>query len=283
MPEHSGVTPLADPGLADYHCHPDYSIDARGTVEEFCEAALKRNLAEICFTTHYDANPLSESGVGFIRVDGKMLPVSPDNLGPYVDHVRRAADHYYPLGLSVKLGIEIGWFHGCEEIVEELLGRYKFDHILCGIHELDNICFCCSGSFQKSFSRYSAEEMVEAYFSQAISASRSGLFDCLAHLEYYLKYGLEYYGEGIRAAGRRHFEALFKALIESGTALEVNTAGIRHGLGEYYPGMAMTNDARRAGVNVGHLGSDAHRPDQVGFEFEAASALVPHPVWWHED
>ncbi len=283
MPEHGGVIPLAEPGLADYHCHPDYSIDARGTVEEFCEAALKRNLAEICFTTHYDANPLSESGAGFIRVDGKMLPVSPDNLVPYVDHVRRAADHYYPLGLSVKLGIEIGWFPGCEEMVEGLLGRYEFDHVLCGIHELDNICFCCRGSFQKSFSRYSAEEVVESCFSQAISAARSGLFDCLAHLEYYLKYGLEYYGEGIRDAGRRHFEVLFKALVESGTALEVNTAGIRHGLGEYYPGMAMTNDAGRAGVNVGYLGSDAHRPDQVGFEFEAASALVPHPIWWHED
>jgi histidinol phosphatase-like PHP family hydrolase len=39
--------------------------------------------------------------------------------------------------------------------------------------------------------------------------------------------------------------------------------------------MEIINAARRAGVDVIHLGSDAHAPEQVGADFEEASMLVP--------
>ena len=43
--------------LPDYHVHPDFSFDAKGTIDEFCETAIKKGLTEICFTTHYDTDP----------------------------------------------------------------------------------------------------------------------------------------------------------------------------------------------------------------------------------
>jgi len=106
--ENHGLTPLPTPGLADYHCHCNYSIDADGGIEEYCEAALQRNLAEICFTTHYDTNPATSSTDAFIRIGGENRPATPVSLEPYVADVRRAHDRFYPMGLSVKLGIEIG-------------------------------------------------------------------------------------------------------------------------------------------------------------------------------
>src|SRR3972149_140557 len=88
MPEKKSVTPLQISGLSDMHCHCDFSIDALGTIEEYCDAALERGLAEICFTTHYDANPRSEDGkASFISVGGKRKPATIDNLVPYVEHV----------------------------------------------------------------------------------------------------------------------------------------------------------------------------------------------------
>ncbi len=38
--------------------------------------------------------------------------------------------------------------------------------------------------------------------------------------------------------------------------------------------MAIINAARRAGVRVSALGSDAHNPDQLAFDFENAAQLV---------
>ena len=269
------LTPIHIEGVTDYHVHCDYSIDAEGTIEEYCEAAIKRNLAEICFTTHYDANPDSGGAAEYIMIAGKKKPVNPDNLAPYVDHVLVAGERFYSRGLSVRLGLEMGWYPGCEETVELLKDRYNFDYLLCGMHELDNVCFSSRYTFEKCFSRFGVEEMASRYFKQLTQAAATGLFDNIAHVDYYLKYGRKFYGEVIEHAHRPYLDDLFRALAENGTGLEVNTAGIRQGGAEYYPRMELINAAKKAGVKVTQLGSDAHRPNQVGYDFEAAVALVP--------
>jgi histidinol-phosphatase (PHP family) len=71
--------------------------------------------------------------------------------------------------------------------------------------------------------------------------------------------------------------------VESGTALEINTSGMRHGMNHYFPPVDVVNAAKKAGVAVTYLGSDAHRPEQVAFEFEAASSLVPSAISVCED
>lgn len=271
--ERRELTPLPQPGLGDYHCHCNYSVDAEGSIDEYCEAALRRGLAEICFTTHYDTSPAAGLSDCFIRISGENKPVNPDNLEPYVADVRRAKQKFYPLGLAVKLGVEIGWWEGCAESVAKLKERYLFDHVLCGIHEVDNLCIC-SRKFAEHFKDYTAEKLVRRYFQQTVQAARSGLFDAIAHLGYYVRFGRAQFGQAIETAHGPYLDELFNALKATGTALEINTSAIRHGFHEYYPSMAIVNEARKAGVAVPFLGSDAHKPEQVGLHFEAAAALV---------
>jgi len=278
LPELKPIEPLLILGISDYHCHCDFSTDAEGSVDDYCRAAIERNLVEICFTTHYDGSQDGISSDEFIRIDGDLHPVSPDNLAPYVDVVRQAQDDYYPLGLSVKLGIEFGWYEGCEEAALRLKERFNFDYFLCGIHSLDNLCFWRHGANKGCFDVYSLEEFAERYFDQVIKAARSGLFDTIAHLDYYKRKAYSHYGDAVADIHRNYLPDVFRALIESGTSLEVNTAGVRHGLKEYYPRVDIINAAKKAGVDVANLGSDAHHPSQVGFDFEAAAALVPSRV-----
>ncbi len=278
MPEQPKIVPLTQPGVADYHCHPNYSVDAEGTIEEYCEAALKRNLAEICFTTHFDIVPEQHSGVECIVVEGKKLPTSVENLEPYVDHVLRANEEYFPLGVAVKLGVEFGWYPGCEETVLRLQERYDFDYFLCGIHELDGVPICAREHVEPCFSRFGPDEAVAKYFREVLAAVKTGLFDSVAHMEYYRRYGSDYYGKDLSLAFKPYAEELFRALVETDTCVEINTSGIRHGNGHYYPGMAFVNDARRAGVDVKFLGSDSHHPSQVGLDFEAAAMLIPNLI-----
>ncbi|MFZ5979487.1 MAG: histidinol-phosphatase HisJ family protein [Candidatus Zixiibacteriota bacterium] len=285
MPENYQIKPLYSTGLADYHCHPNYSVDAVGTIDEYCEAARSRNLVEICFTTHFDTNPDSigdEDNVIVVR--GEKLPATVDNLAVYVEDVRWAHDKYYPLGLSVKLGVEVGWYPGCEKIVTALKERYDFDHVLCGIHELNNVCFCCRNRYEKCFAGFdSMAAMLEAYFREVAAAARTGLFDCIAHFDYYKKYGEKHYGAEINSGWEPYAEDIFAVLKRSETALEVNTAGLRKGNNDYYPAIKIVNAARKAGVTVAFLGSDAHAPNEIGYDFDAASALVPPDICLNED
>jgi len=142
----------------------------------------------------------------------------------------------------------MGWYDGCQDLVRQLKDRYNFDYVLCGIHELDNICFCCSNSYEKCFSRLTPEQVAEKYFSQVLAAARTGLFDTIAHLAYYLRAGLDYFGPDIRDAHRPFLPETFDALIASNTAIEINTSALRHGLNGYYPPMEIINAAKKAGV-----------------------------------
>ena len=278
MSDQPHLEPLPVAGAADYHVHCDYSVDAEGSIDDYCQAALQRNLSEICFTTHYDSNPNTGSGevhVNSIRVNGIARPVHPDLLAPYVDDVHRAQETYLPGGLSVKLGIEYGWYPGCEESVVRLKERYPFDYVLCGIHELEDICLCCQGSYERCFARYSAQEMAARYYEQVITAIRSNLFDAIAHLDYYKKYGERVYGAVVHELYGPYLADVAAALKDTGTVLEINTSALRKGLDDYFPSVKVINEARRLGATVDRLGSDAHTPKDVGFDFEAATALAP--------
>ncbi|MFZ1685591.1 MAG: histidinol-phosphatase [Candidatus Zixiibacteriota bacterium] len=282
MPEPT-ITPLAIEGLSDHHCHCDYSVDAVGTIDDYCQAALKRNLAEICFTTHYDANPQTIDEAGFISVNGERVRVGIEPLNFYAADVERAREKYYPLGLSVLLGLEFGWYPGCEEEALKVKRSFPFDYFLVGVHEIDDICYCCSDTYEKCFSRFGIEEMAEKYFAQVIDAAKSGVFNTIAHLDYYRKYGEKVYGAKVHQIHKPYLEDLFDVLKASGTGIEVNTAARRKGLDSYFPLVETVNLAKRAGVDVLFLGSDAHAPEQVGYDFETASSLVPSSVTGCED
>ena len=79
----------SDLNKVDYHVHPDYSLDATGTIDEYCDRALELGLKQICFTTHYDSDPFREKIDPFMRRQGKVIPALGTNIeillqGPHV-------------------------------------------------------------------------------------------------------------------------------------------------------------------------------------------------------
>lgn len=283
MPEDYNIEPLVGEGLCDYHCHCDFSVDAVGTIDEYCQAALRRNLAELCFTTHYDTNYKVDYSDNYIRIDNKKVQANPDNLQAYVDAVHHAQDAYYPLGLSVKLGLEFGWYENAEKSAEEIKKRYDFDYFLCGTHQLENRCFWGHGDDKGSFDLMSLDEFAERYFASLTRAAESGLFDTIAHLDYYKRKAYKYYGDEVAEAHLPHLDQLFDALKRTDTGIEINTAAQRHGHDDYYPKIEIINAAKKAGVKVVRIGSDAHHPGQVGYDFEMAAALIPSMITGCED
>lgn len=263
-----------DVGKADFHCHCDFSIDAKGSIVEYCDVAVERGLKELCFTTHYDTNPASEGDANYIKVKGYYKAANSDNLGPYVDAVRAAAKKYAERGLTVRLGLEFGYYPNCEDEAAKVKETHGIEYMLCGLHELENVCFCCAEDYEKCFVRYSLEQMLELYFGDMIAAAESKVFDTIAHFDYYKKYGLAFYGEDVLKKHEQFLPEVFRALRTSGTAIEINTAALRRGFSTHYPGPGIIAAGLAAGVKVSRLGSDAHTPEHVGFDFSNARALI---------
>ena len=76
-------------------------------------------------------------------------------------------------------------------------------------------------------------------------------------------------------------DLILEALIETGTALEVNTGGLWNGPGETYPGLEVVARYRELGGERLSVGSDAHRAADVGQGMaETVAALggvIPRP------
>ncbi len=260
--------------VADYHIHPDYSIDAEGSIDDYCRAAIDVGLREICFTTHYDADPTRIEREGVMVIEGRREPLSHDCVRHYLDDVSRAYSEYGPAGLMVRGGLEFGYFPGCEEPIAEVQREFPLHYRLGAVHSVDDHCVCCRDEAQKLFAKLSLERLADRYFELLDRAAASGLFDCLAHLDVYRRYGLAHYGEKIKTVHRGRIDKLFDTMARHDVGYEVNTSAIRHGHAEYYPSMEIINAARTHGVRLVTLGSDAHRPDQIALDFDTATAVA---------
>ncbi len=259
---------------ADNHIHPNYSIDAKGTLEEFCESAVSKMILEICFTTHYDVDPRHIDKEGLIVINGTKEKISDEALQVYFDHIREVHQDFGLLGLMVRGGLEFGWFDGCEKEVERIRQKFPLEYTICGVHSIRDKCVCCNDSASNLFKELTLEQLADEYFEKLDNAAATGAFDCLAHLDVYRKYGLEYYGDEILTIHRGRIEKVFKTMIKNKVGYEINTSAIRHGLPEYYPTMEIVNLAREMGVMLRSCGSDAHSPEQLGLDFEVASSMA---------
>jgi len=257
--------------LADYHVHPDFSFDAVGTLEEYCEAARAKGISEICFTSHYDTNPTLSEGTRQIRVDGKMLPTTIENFGHYVKAVRKVGEES---PMVVRCGVEVGYYPGCEEEIAALFKTYDFDYKLGALHEVGDFNICNPKHFESRRKDLPLDTLLDRYFKLIDKMVESRLFGCIAHLDMYKWYGLKYYGDGILTAHRGKVEPILEKMAEYNIGYELNTAAVRKGHAEHYPSMDIINMARSIGARIVAIGSDAHKPEEVGYDFDTALAIA---------
>lgn len=257
--------------LADYHVHPDFSFDAEGSIEDFCNAGREKGISEICFTTHFDTNPtLSERGRS-IRINGELKLNSIENFGHYVAAIEKAN---IDSPMVIKCGIEAGYYTGCEEEIRRLFDTYPIEYRLGAVHEVGHVDICNDKSMERAAAEIPLEKLADDYFGLVRNMVETGLFDSVAHIDMYKWFGLKHYGDDILTIHRGRIEKVFEAMVKKNTGMEINTAALRKGHAEYYPSMEIVNMARKAGVRIAAIGSDAHRPHEIGYDFEAAKMIA---------
>jgi histidinol-phosphatase (PHP family) len=116
--------------------------------------------------------------------------------------------------------------------------------------------------------------IVEPYFDEVIGAARSGLFDTIGHLDFVKRYLVPHVLPAQLAAAPELYETVLAALVETGTALEVNASGLRQLPRETYPAAPIVERYRALGGAHVTIGSDAHRTEWFSYGLEEAYRLV---------
>jgi histidinol-phosphatase (PHP family) len=255
--------------LTDYHLHlrPD-DVDA-GAAEYFTSANADRYRAAA-----------SERGIAELGVSEHVYRFAQslelwrhpfweryahDDLDEYCGFVREQTD--------LRLGIEADFVPGREDRIANLLQTRDFDYVVGSVHflsegavDMDDYSVWASGR--------SVEEIWRRYFQTIGEAAASGLFDVLAHPDL-VKYWSPSRRERPLPEGdlRRYYELAIEGIASSSIAVEVSTAGLRKRAGEIYPAPAFLEMCLQAGAPVA-LSSDAHRPEDVGADYDQALELL---------
>lgn len=243
----------------DYHIHTRRCGHATGEMEEYVQAAQQKGLVEIGFADHIPMYflPPAERDPEIAMADQEL----PD----YVADIRRLQEKFAPF--KVKMGIEADFAPGLEDELKAILRRYDFDYVLGSIHFLDGWGFD-NLKYIAEYEHRDITQIYAQYFQLLCQAAASGLFDSLAHPDLIKKMGFRPSGDI-----SYFYEQAVKTIAEADICVEVNLAGLRVPVAEIYPAQPFLQLCHRFGVPV-TLGSDAHKPEQVGAGFDTAVKLL---------
>lgn len=259
--------------MLDYHIHPNFSIDAEGTVESFCEAAIEKGLRHICFTTHVDTDPYRKEGM--VKVGEKKIPTTEDTwIQPYVAAIRDAARSYEHRDLEVCLGVEVDYYPGFHGHLPKSFFRVDWDYVLGAVHLLEHKAISLEEEAVDLFQNHSINELANVYYRTLVKCIESGYFDAVAHIDIYRRYGGNFYDEDIRSIWKNHVSELANAMRNEGVGFEINTSSLRTGLSETMPVRDMVAHLHEEGIDIVTVGSDAHTPRHVGYEVFTALEML---------
>ncbi|MHA1938908.1 MAG: histidinol-phosphatase HisJ family protein [Candidatus Thorarchaeota archaeon] len=249
--------------MMDYHIHPAYSADAEGTLDEFCGAALKGGLREICFTTHLDSDPVRDDS--YVMVRGERVSVhDPGWFEDYENHVRTLGDEYASEGLNVLFGVEVDLYTGIIEDLPDAFHRTEFDLVIGSVHLIDHKAISLKEEAYAIFKKYGLEQIGNIYYDLIKDMLKTGLFDILGHLDIYRRYGEGFFGPEIHSIWKPHIDDLCRIMKAQGVGYEINTSSLRRGFPEPMPERAIVEAMHERGIETVTVGSDAHHPSEVG-------------------
>jgi histidinol-phosphatase (PHP family) len=259
--------------MIDYHIHPDYSFDAEGSVDDFCKSAVREGIHEIAFTTHLDAD--RQGTDHFVRVKGKSIDVKDGKwLEDYESTIRTAGDQYVADGLTVRLGVEVDCYEGVEMDLPERFHSTDFDYILGSVHMIDHVAISAGDRASAIFEKYDLEEVGNAYFGTLLDSFELDLFDVIAHLDLYRRFGESYYGKAITRLWEPYIEEISNQMKKRNIGFEMNTSPLRRRRLEPMPSKSLAAALFDYGISAITVGSDAHVPADVGAGVSEALAML---------
>ncbi len=255
----------------DCHTHTDCSPDSDASVFEMCDRAKQLGIQAFAVTDHIELCRFYPQG--FYAAEAR----NEEEFFDYAARYERAmqqnmqAKEKYGGGLLLISGIEMGEPNADFALAESLLQDKRLDFVIASLHELpDKPDF-----YFLDYGKEDVAALLDAYFSELLKICRWGKFDVLGHLTYPLRYIIGDGGVPVDMKQWQEYVAeCLKAVIRNGRGIELNTSGYRQKYGMPFPHEEYLRLYRDLGGTLLSLGSDAHRPEDVGGGIAQGAALA---------
>jgi histidinol-phosphatase (PHP family) len=244
LPAEPGIDNQARNVPLDAHLHTDQSPDSSVPIDVYAAEAVERGIPEIAITDHVDFHP-QDPAYRYTRFEDRQRTV------------RDAAERWADRGVTIRFGAELTYNRRWEADIRDHLAKYPYDYVIGSVHDWPESPYW-ETRVRSFIEGKSLEEILEPYYVEIIAAARTGLFDTIGHLDVVRRYLYPYITTADLAKREDLQEPALKAIIESGTVLEVNSSGLRYPGAETYPSAAVVARYRELGGERVVVGSDAH-------------------------
>lgn len=243
---------------ADYHMHTALSMDCDASIESQINTAINKGFNEIALTDHFEFDLVKDKWELTLDLD------------PYIQTLLAYKEKYKDK-ICIRLGVEVGFELRYKKQLEALLQDKFFDFIICSTHKCEAQELYYGGFFEGK----DQKEAYTKYFEDVLEAVNNfDKFHVYGHLDYVNRYG--YYP--VKILDTKDYwdliTEILKCLIQKGKGLEVNTSGIRYGLGHFNPQIPILRQYAKMGGEIITIGSDSHYNEHVGFLWEEAAAML---------
>ncbi|MDO4261690.1 MAG: histidinol-phosphatase HisJ family protein [Eubacteriales bacterium] len=244
--------------LSDYHVHTSFSGDSSAPPEIMVDRAVELGLRHLCLTDHMDYD-YTDGGVCF--------EFDPREYFHRLEPLREQYRDRIELSIGVELGLQP---YLCRRH-HNLIFSYPFDFVIGSIHLVNN-----KDPYFPSFFEGRAETTAyREYFECALqNLNAYSNFDTFGHLDYVVRYGPTQNRNYRIETYRDILDEILRTLIRRDIGLEVNTGGYKYGLGQPNPCRDILLRYRELGGRIVTLGSDAHEPQFMAYEFDRAAELL---------
>ena len=251
--------------LSDTHIHTSLCRHASGTMEEYVLSAIEQGLTQLVFLEHL------EEGIN----TSFRTWLTEEDFDVYFEEGRRLQQRYGE-HITIGLGVEVGYNPDCADLILQRLARRSWDRIglSCHFFKIDDSeehlnVLSKNRSTIDRIERYGSQQLLSRYISTLTEAVRRIPADVLCHLDAGLRHQPDLQLEESHMA---QIDVLLDEVKRAGIALEINTSGYQY-RGLPFPLPEIIALAATKSIPLA-LGSDAHRPSEVGRYFDRIPALL---------
>lgn len=247
--------------MCDFHIHSSFSMDCEYLVEEMVGAGIDKRLKMICFTDHIEY----DTGQNKIDIDFKHKD--------YFQKINQVK-YIYKHDIEVLAGLEIGIQPYLANRYNVLIDNNPCDFIIMSVHSIGDVDRECVylESFVKD--KTPIDSILEYYEHMYRCILSYDNFDVVGHLDY-----VDRFFSKPNTVPEFHeysymVEKVLKLIISKGKGIELNTSGRRYSLDYYHPKTEILCLYRDLGGEIITIGSDAHRPEDIGHDYQQVKALL---------
>ena len=239
---------------ADFHTHTSFSTDSDEPRCTAAQAAYERGIKTMCITEHMD----------FDYPGGEFIL----DTAAYRAELMRVRE-LYAGRMEILFGVELGFM---DYLAPRLCGYIKdwdFDFIIGSSHLVAGE----DPYYPEYYERLGDKNGMLRYFESILANIKAyDGYDVYGHLDYAVRYSK---AKSYAPADYAEItDEILKALIEKGKGIELNTAGLKYGLGWAHPHPELLKRYRELGGEIITVGSDGHQAEHYAYGFDMAGDIL---------